>query len=222
MKKKIILSIILLTLIISGIVVYHILTRDFIYTRLEDGTWELSEYRGDGGGVHIPDKVWGKPVTRIGSSAFQGYIELSVAGGENVKVIESGAFNTCTLSKDFPFSDMLSSDYDPNVSEKWNAWSEEGIHAIGDDSINVAQLAEEIGYLESSTNYEEYITRCADGGVDCNEVAVCLNVMLYGNDFDKDGRIDCYTKIHQMDPDVVSRALYELSLAGIAIHISEL
>jgi hypothetical protein len=103
--------------------------RKFIYTQLEDGTWEISDYIGKSKKVIIPSKKSGRDVTRIGracfiakdvdyvyipdtvttigNAAFRDCKSLTIDGAENVEVIEEQAFWHCEFDNDFPFSDSL-------------------------------------------------------------------------------------------------------------------
>lgn len=133
-KYKYIMIITFLILCIFGSLffLYKYQTRDFVYTKLEDGTLELTEYRGDDLVVNIPEKVWGRKVTRIGircfvmhrdplsyqvhipdtvtcigDGAFERCQNLVITGGENVEEIRASAFKVCSFAEPFPFSDKL-------------------------------------------------------------------------------------------------------------------
>ena len=141
-KKRItVLLLVLLLLVVTGVgvasMIYKYTNRDFVYEKLEDGTLELSEYRGTSKIVNIPERVWGRKVTRIGIicfrknymgkegglNGFQVYIpdtvteigdgafreckSLTITGAKNVEKIGVGAFFGCEFVEPYPFSDKL-------------------------------------------------------------------------------------------------------------------
>jgi len=136
MRKKLILIILSVCLmILAGIYFVYVNANknpDYEYRKLEDGTVELYRYHGDDPIVHIPEKVKGKPVTRIGDYCFkrdgytpeyQVYIpdtvriiggeafwnckNLTISGGKNVEKIEGGAFTGCSFTDGFPYFKSL-------------------------------------------------------------------------------------------------------------------
>lgn len=153
-KNKHIMIIAFLFLCIFGslFLVYKYQTRDFVYTKLEDGTLELTEYRGDDPIVNIPEKVWGRKVTRIGigcfvtnrdplnykvhipdtvtsigDGAFERCQDLVITGGENVEEIRAAAFQACSFTEPFPFSDKL---------KTISGWAFAGAQGIGQIGLN--------------------------------------------------------------------------------------
>lgn len=69
---------------------------DFEYTVLSDGTLEISNYTGTATEVTVPEKIDGKNVTSIGSSAFSENKSLeSVELPESVTKIKVAAFRDC-------------------------------------------------------------------------------------------------------------------------------
>jgi len=136
MKKRLVLIILPVCLILlAGIYFVYINANknpDYEYRKLEDGTMELYRYHGDDPIVHIPEKVKGKPVTRIGDYCFkrdgdtpeyQVYLpdtvriigvdafwlckNLTITGGKNVEKIEGGAFEGCSFTNGFPYFESL-------------------------------------------------------------------------------------------------------------------
>jgi hypothetical protein len=132
-NKKKILLVVLTVVIIMILIIIAVsaikLNRKFIYTKLDDGTWEISDYIGKSKKVIIPSKKSGRDVTRIGracfiakdvdyvyipdtvttigNAAFRDCKSLTIDGAENVEVIEEQAFWHCEFDNDFPFSDSL-------------------------------------------------------------------------------------------------------------------
>jgi hypothetical protein len=131
-KRKILIAVLAIAIIIvmASIIVLTIkANRKFIYTQLEDGTWEVSKYIGKSKEVIIPDKRFGRNVTRIGdwsfnfadvsyvyipntvttigAGAFSSCKNIIIDGAENVETIEKRAFYHSCFAKDFPFSDSL-------------------------------------------------------------------------------------------------------------------
>lgn len=133
-KKILIISAaaVLTAALLAAFCIHRYRYRDFVYTRLEDGTLELTKYWGDDPVVDIPEKVWGRKVTalgircfsnnglenyrvdipetvvRIGDGAFEDCVNLTVTGGENVEEIRVAAFEDCSFAEDFTFSEKLS------------------------------------------------------------------------------------------------------------------
>ena len=69
---------------------------DFKYIELDNGTIEITYYKGDGGDVIIPGTINGKKVTVIGSDSFYNCGELTdVTIPEGVTSIGSCAFYNC-------------------------------------------------------------------------------------------------------------------------------
>lgn len=69
---------------------------DFIYSE-NDGQITIDKYTGKGGGVDIPGKIDGKPVTEIGKKSFFNCTLLSaVTIPESVTVIGTQAFSKCS------------------------------------------------------------------------------------------------------------------------------
>ncbi len=79
---------------------------DYGYTILDDGTAEITKYKGNKTGVVIPSKISGYSITRIGKFAFMGSKSLeNVVFPESIKYIGYGAFAACTNLKSVTFSD---------------------------------------------------------------------------------------------------------------------
>jgi hypothetical protein len=71
-------------------------SQDFSYTNI-NGTITITGYNGPGGNVTIPDTITGRPVTRIGTSAFFNKSSLSqIAMGNSVSAIGDYAFASCS------------------------------------------------------------------------------------------------------------------------------
>lgn len=69
---------------------------DYVYTILEDGTAEITEYTGSGGDIVIPDNLDGYSVTSLGVSSFAGCNSLTtVKIPDTVIRIGEGAFGYC-------------------------------------------------------------------------------------------------------------------------------
>ncbi|MGN0450088.1 MAG: leucine-rich repeat protein [Ruminococcus sp.] len=79
---------------------------DYEYTIRDDGTAEITKYKGNQTGVVIPSKISGYSITRIGKFAFMGSKSLeNVVFPESIKYIDYGAFTACTNLKSVTFSD---------------------------------------------------------------------------------------------------------------------
>jgi hypothetical protein len=128
---------------------------EFVYTKLDDGTWEIYEYIGEASEVIIPDSWLGTKVTRIGEycfldsvvsyvyipdtvtsvgkDAFALCIDVTISGGKNLEVIEASAFEHCIFDEDFTFSENLTS---IGYSAFYNA-----------QGINNIELGEKVEYI---------------------------------------------------------------------------
>lgn len=79
---------------------------DYEYTILDDGTAEITKYKGNETGVVIPSKISSYNVTEIGNFAFMGCKSLeSVVFPESIKYIDYGAFTACTNLKSVTMND---------------------------------------------------------------------------------------------------------------------
>ncbi len=73
-----------------------IISGDYEYRVLEDGTVEITDYTGDATEVNIPSEIDGKSVTSIGYSAFEGCISLiNLTIPDSITTIASHAFWNC-------------------------------------------------------------------------------------------------------------------------------
>ena len=132
MKKKVIIvgAVVVLVGVIAAIIMYMNRVPDFVYTKLEDGTYELSNYWGEETEVEIPAEYRGKPVTRIGMGCFSnititvtkviipesvntvGYgafercKNLTIEGTENIRSVEKRAFAQCELLEEVSFKNL--------------------------------------------------------------------------------------------------------------------
>lgn len=69
---------------------------DYEYKNLNDGTVEISKYKGTDTKVDIPAKIYSKDVTGIGENAFKNNGKLiSLTIPDSVKYIENYAFSRC-------------------------------------------------------------------------------------------------------------------------------
>lgn len=73
---------------------------DFVYSILDDGTAEITEYNGSATEITIPSEIDGYTVTSIGIGAFIGTEIESVTVSENIRSIGYGAFAACPYLKD--------------------------------------------------------------------------------------------------------------------------
>ena len=81
---------------------------DFEYGVLDDGTVEITDYKGSAEKVDIPDKINGKSVTRIGNSAFKDCTSFkSIVIPNSVKYIGRNAFYNCTSLKSITIPDSV-------------------------------------------------------------------------------------------------------------------
>lgn len=88
--------------------------QDFFYRILEDGTYCVTEYRGDEADVVIPDTYGGKPVTVLFDRLFRGHSEItSVRIPDTVTDIGSFVFDGCSSLKHI--------DLPPALSNMWDA-----------------------------------------------------------------------------------------------------
>ena len=100
-KKKIviIIAVVLAALIVVGVVLAFYFTSDaFVYGAKGDGSGGIviTDYRGSGGDITIPEKIGGKPVTKIGDGAFFYCRSLtSIVIPNSVTKIGSSAFSWC-------------------------------------------------------------------------------------------------------------------------------
>lgn len=79
---------------------------DYEYTILDDGTAEITKYKGNETKVVIPSNTSGYSITCIGKFAFMGCKSLeSVVFPESITRIDYGAFSNCTNLKSVTFSD---------------------------------------------------------------------------------------------------------------------
>jgi hypothetical protein len=130
---------------------------EFVYTMLDNGTWEISDYIGETGEAIIPDNWLGRKVTRIGEGCFYlrnvSYVyipdtvtsvgmcafydcdNITIAGAKNLEVIENSAFKYSIFEENFPFSDSL-------ISIGANAF-------YNTQGINNVELGEKIEYIGS-------------------------------------------------------------------------
>ena len=101
MKRRILSIILAVSLIFSFATVTSVSASaqeygDFEYTVLDNGTVEITRYRGVDDVLEIPSKIDGKSVTSIGDYAFEGCNSLtSVTIPDSVTTIENGAFYSC-------------------------------------------------------------------------------------------------------------------------------
>ncbi len=74
---------------------------DFRYERLQDGTLRILEYTGSRAHLRIPERLDGRPVSKIGRGAFSECSFLvSVTLPQSVTEIDDFAFNSCTALQD--------------------------------------------------------------------------------------------------------------------------
>ena len=71
---------------------------DFTYEKLDNGTWEITDYVGTSKSVNIPSKIDGIAVTSIGNSAFWNNALTSVSIPNSVTSIGYSAFNSNALT----------------------------------------------------------------------------------------------------------------------------
>lgn len=76
-------------------------TEGLEFTALENGTYAISNYTGDEPNVVIPSQHNGIEVSAIGEEAFANSQIQSISGGENISLIDTGAFSSCYMLKDF-------------------------------------------------------------------------------------------------------------------------
>ena len=75
------------TMIVSG---------DYKYKLLEDGTVELCEYHGTGGEIKVPARMDGKEVSRLGEFLFENNLSITkVTIEDGIKEIGKGCFDSC-------------------------------------------------------------------------------------------------------------------------------
>lgn len=108
--------------------------------------------------------------------------------------------------------------YNPHIIVRLNTWSEQGLCGLlgievssEEKSKQLDAIATEIGYIEGGYNYDNFYKNYKESNeentIDMEELQLCLNLLLYGNDFDGDGNIDCEKKIYEMDPAVIMEAI---------------
>lgn len=115
MKKALsfIFSVLLIISVMSGLSFNALaLTTDdgFEYKFLEDNTIEITGYSGTADPVNIPELIFGKPVTSIGSMAFIYQLNISeVRVPVSVKNIGDGAFYGCSNLTDIELANGIES-----------------------------------------------------------------------------------------------------------------
>ena len=85
---------------------------DFEYKNLDDGTVEISGYKGSDTELFIPSEIYGKKVTSIGWYAFEDCTTInSVIIPESVTEISFGAFYGCTSLSSISIPDNVTRIY---------------------------------------------------------------------------------------------------------------
>lgn len=104
--------------------------------------------------------------------------------------------------------------YNPYIIARLNTWSEQGLYGLlgieasaEEKSRKLNNLARTIGYPEDSVKHDNFLRKYKTGTVDIDKLETCLKLLLYGNDFDGDGKIDCEKKIYEMDTAVLIEAI---------------
>ena len=80
--------------------------KDFEF-EVDDGEIVITGYTGTDFNIVIPDKIEGRPVTVIGTNAFEGCDLKSVVFPDSLKRIEEQAFYDCNLLEDVKFPEGL-------------------------------------------------------------------------------------------------------------------
>ena len=110
MNKKLFIGIALLLCLLLSVAAAEeapLVSGDFSYRLLSDGTAEITRYTGEAAELTVPDTLDGIPVTGIGENAFAGCAALtSVTLPSGILEIGESAFSGCTalLSADIPKS----------------------------------------------------------------------------------------------------------------------
>jgi len=100
---------------------------------VKDGTVTITKYTGPGGGVIIPDKINGLPVTAIAGGAFSGPSLTSLTIPAGVTSIDKEAFSGCTSLASVYFKGNAPGGADASVFS-------------GDDNVNVYYLPGTTGW----------------------------------------------------------------------------
>ncbi|MDD7651517.1 MAG: leucine-rich repeat domain-containing protein [Candidatus Faecousia sp.] len=108
MKKKWIPALLVLTfvLLLTACGKKETPAENFRYKR-ENGEITITGYTGADRGIVIPKEIDGRPVTKIGEQAFEGYDLTSVSFPETVTHIEMYAFRDCECLERVELPDSL-------------------------------------------------------------------------------------------------------------------
>lgn len=161
---------------------------DFSYYVKEDGTLEISSYKGKGGQVVVPAQLDGKYVTKIGDQAFEREDIESVIISEGITEIGNSAFYLCMKLKSVTLPESLES-IDSwafssctsletiNIPKKITAIKEktfngcknlkkielpEGLKSIESAAFEYCRSLVEITLLDGVTKIEDFAFRCCD------------------------------------------------------------
>ena len=86
----------------------NLVSGDFKYSVLDDGTVEISKYVGNDSDVTIPDEIDEKKVTSIGKGAFENNISIkNIEMSNNILSIYDGAYYNCQSLETIKLSNSL-------------------------------------------------------------------------------------------------------------------
>lgn len=103
--------------------------------------------------------------------------------------------------------------YDPYIIARLNTWSEKGLYGL----LRIEECDKEYDKNELNVLMQE-----VNDDLDAfpndyigseEELRTCLKLLIYGNDFDGDGNIDCEKKIYEMDPAIFMVAVRRIENA---------
>lgn len=133
---------------------------DYTYKVLDDGTVEITEYKGTASAVNIPDTIYGRKVTSIGFYAFQANEKVtSIFMPEGITNIEGSAFSSCTKLTEITISKSVTciGFYAfANCTRLQSIIIPDGVQKIGDNTFSECKQLTNITIPKSVTSIGDY------------------------------------------------------------------